>query len=732
MRRRIVAIGMSLIFISSLVVVIDSSIQIAEGSPIIYVDDEPGEGPDNPLENYISIQDAIDNATAGDTIFVYNGTYYENVGIYKAINLYGESKENTIIHGGGNGDTVRITSDGVDLQGFNIIRGGSQILEDAGLELFEVNNCKVLNNNISLNHMFGIKMEGSNYNNISNNVLFSNVMRGISIEGSSENTFYNNFFNKNEFGMYLDWANYNNIIKNNISKNDYGIICQGSDDNFFTDNILRYNDKLGFFLADSNEATLINNTMVKDGILIYGFWSVGYTITHTIDTSNTVDGKPVHYLKNQKGGTVPSGAGQVILANCKNVTVENQELTNGDDGIELVYSSNNIIKKNNVLSHDMRGILLIKSHNNLIVDNNASKNLEGICIIESNQNTINNNTVLQNIYRGISLEESDSNNISSNLISNHDFHGLELRLSSHNNISSNKITMSNSSEICLNQIADYNIIRNNTLYSSRGLGIDIKSSDYNHIYHNNIIANSHNQAWDDGDNNLWDNGYPSGGNYWSGYNGVDYFNGPGQNISGSDGIGDTPYVDILGYSCSQDNYPFKTTLRNYLFLYEGWNLISIPFIQSDINLGTILASISGSYDAVQWYNTTDSQDHWKHNHTKKPSHLIDLYNIDHKIGFWIHIIEPGGVLFEYFGIKPAVNQTIKLNSGWNLVGYPSLANHNRSIGLNNIEFGRDINLIQGYDAKTKTWHNLGSKDCFIRGRGYWVHALAKVIWEVPI
>jgi len=47
---------------------------------------------------------------------------------------------------------------------------------------------------------------------------------------------------------------------------------------------------------------------------------------------------------------------------------------------------------------------------------------------------------------------------------------------------------------------------------------------------------------------VWDDGYPSGGNYWSDYVGVDLFSGPYQNITGCDGIGDTPIL-------FRDRYP---------------------------------------------------------------------------------------------------------------------------------------------------------------------------------
>ncbi len=59
-------------------------------------------------------------------------------------------------------------------------------------------------------------------------------------------------------------------------------------------------------------------------------------------------------------------------------------------------------------------------------------------------------------------------------------------------------------------------------------------------------------AFSSGISNIWDDGYPSGGNYWSDYNGTDLFSGPHQNETGSDGIGDTPYLIRFD---SQDNYP---------------------------------------------------------------------------------------------------------------------------------------------------------------------------------
>ncbi|UCG68393.1 MAG: hypothetical protein JSV09_11335 [Thermoplasmata archaeon] len=169
-----------------------------------------------------------------------------------------------------------------------------------------------------------------------------------------------------------------------------------------------------------------------------------------------------------------------------------------------------------------------------------------------------------------------------------------------------------------------------------------------------------------------------------------------------------------------------------IFLYSGWNLISIPYIQPDTDLSTVLSSISGSYDAIQRYNASDTNGPWKHNCSSKPSHLNDLGSIHHTSGFWIHITELEGIPFQYYGLQPTQNQTINLDLGWNMVGYPSLTSYNRTEGLYNLTFDQEIDLIQWYDAQTKTWHDLNENDYFVPGRGYWIHAKVECEWEVPL
>ena len=104
--------------------------------------------------------------------------------------------------------------------------------------------------------------------------------------------------------------------------------------------------------------------------------------------------------------------------------------------------------------------------------------------------------------------------------------------------------------ITFNQFYNNTII-NNTIGFFVSNMEEVPQTCWNRIYHNLFIRNGI-QAVEYMNDNYWDNGYPSGGNYWSDYLGADQNHGPGQNQSGSDGIGDTPYTI---YANGVDRYP---------------------------------------------------------------------------------------------------------------------------------------------------------------------------------
>jgi len=117
-----------------------------------------------------------------------------------------------------------------------------------------------------------------------------------------------------------------------------------------------------------------------------------------------------------------------------------------------------------------------------------------------------------------------------------------------------------------------NIISGNNITNSEYSGIYLHDSFSNMIFHNNLI-NNQNQIHLWAANVTWDDGYPSGGNYWSDYNGVDEYSGVNQDEPGSDGISDTPYIIDAN---NKDNYP----LMKYFIVPEfpSWPILPLFMI----------------------------------------------------------------------------------------------------------------------------------------------------------
>ncbi|MCK4613171.1 MAG: right-handed parallel beta-helix repeat-containing protein, partial [Thermoplasmata archaeon] len=121
-----------------------------ENRTIWYVDDDaPDEGNGSREHPFNKIQDAIDAAEEGGTIYVWKGVYYENVVVNKTVNLVGNGSADTKIYGGGNGDVVVITADKVIISGFRVTNSGT-IPGDAGIKVTSNNNT-ISSNNCSYN-----------------------------------------------------------------------------------------------------------------------------------------------------------------------------------------------------------------------------------------------------------------------------------------------------------------------------------------------------------------------------------------------------------------------------------------------------------------------------------------------------------------------------------------------------------------------------------------------------
>ena len=190
-----------------------------------------GSGPGN----YSTIQEAIDNASYMDTIFVYSGIYYEHVKIYTSVILIGEDKESTIIDAGGSGDVICVTADNVKIAGFSIINSGSYWLE-AGIELNRIEHC-IITDNIISNCGFGIAPFITTDVTISINTIKDNDF-GISAHVTSYSNITKNSIVNNRRGIYLNEVSFSKISKNNFIDNErhlsfYGVFRNKINDNYW-------------------------------------------------------------------------------------------------------------------------------------------------------------------------------------------------------------------------------------------------------------------------------------------------------------------------------------------------------------------------------------------------------------------------------------------------------------------------------------------------------------------
>ena len=363
-----------------------------------------GDGPGN----YSRIQDAVDAAADGDTVFVYGegSPYNEHIIIGKSLTLLGEDKTTTILDRFQNERIITIIHDDVTVEGFTI-----QNSELAGIFVeggyFHIN---IYNNIIKNNPSIGIQSEFGTYINISYNLIIDNN-HGLSFWGKNSKIIGNTFVN-NSLMIYESY-NCNNEIRNNT--------LNGKP-------ILYLENKADQVIEDAGAVILVNciNITVKNSHFSYG---------------------------------------NVLLDHTNNCNIINNTFNTGGTSIYLHYSSTNRIKNN-----DIGGIIIVIWYSNYnIIENNIAHLIR---IYEySNNNTIANNSILgridicfssdHNLFKNNTMNSVTNQWCNSNTFLDNEFNGY-LRLDD----SYNYIIKNNSFTNCglsLKEDTHSNIVENNTV-----------------------------------------------------------------------------------------------------------------------------------------------------------------------------------------------------------------------------------------------------------------------------
>jgi len=233
-------------------------------------------------------------------------------------------------------------------------------------------------------------------------------------------TVNNSGSNPGDAGIELDNVQNCNIYDNNVSGNNHGIHLDSSDNAAITANTI-WNNGRGLVLASSVNCVVDNNTFTGNGIVIEGDSQAALSTwnTHTIDATNTANGRPIYYYKDATGVTVPGDAAQVLLANCTGFEISGLNLSGADVGIELGASTYVNITLSAIRYNNVMGIYLNYSTSISIIRNNVSNNGYGLYLDDATLVTIENNSVSTNSLYGAYITGSSG----SNRIFHNDFMG---------------------------------------------------------------------------------------------------------------------------------------------------------------------------------------------------------------------------------------------------------------------------------------------------------------------
>jgi len=404
-------------------------------------------------------------------------------------------------------------------------------------------------------------------------------------------------------GISLDSSSFNTVSGNTITNNDYGVWITGSSNNNNVSGNTITNSGWGnggvcLYLSSSNN-TVSGNTITNSSEAIWLYESSNYnrisgnTITNTnwgIDLAESCSGNTVS--GNNITNSYYVGVGLLDLSS-NNTVCGNLITNNGDIGVGLRRSSFNTVSGNNITNSEISVALIYSSLNNTVSDNRLMDfNGFGVGFWNASYNIISENLIIglnggELKGCGISLMDFSHHNI----IFGHDEWGT-------------KCIAGNEVGIELTDGAHDNTIFENMLVLNR-FQVYLRNASNNRFYHDRFTAGQfhvYDESWDDPgippSVNTWDDGYPSGGNYWSGHTKIDEYHGPSQDQLGGDGIADTPYVIDDN---NEDRYPLTLT-SPYNVTIKAYCNTDATDLSVSLTKDISTETVDSSGDAG-WYNS---------------------------------------------------------------------------------------------------------------------------------
>jgi parallel beta-helix repeat protein len=170
--------------------------------------------------DYTTIQEAINNAVSGDTVFVNPGTYIENVVVDRSILLVGADSSSAIIDAGNAGHAIDIVAGGVTITGFTLTNASNQ---DAAVHAIDVDGIGIKGNIISGNGSFGIHTTHSDWSRIRGNRISDNGNSGIILYRSTSSVIDSNVLFNTNIGVQLERCSGDSVVGNTFSDTYIGV-----------------------------------------------------------------------------------------------------------------------------------------------------------------------------------------------------------------------------------------------------------------------------------------------------------------------------------------------------------------------------------------------------------------------------------------------------------------------------------------------------------------------------
>ncbi|TFF90389.1 MAG: hypothetical protein EU548_03260, partial [Promethearchaeota archaeon] len=433
------------------------------------------------------------------------------------------------------------------IQNCTCINSGDEI-SDAGINLKNARNGKLVQNNCSLNGNAGIIVENSNNCSLTHNIVEDNDYEGIYVFNSQNITLnYNNVSSNGQYGifvkencantvimhnlitlnsyygLYLESTDNCTIYRNNVSENgvsgfmlylcdghnitenegnnnQYGIYLLEGDQNVIVNNTFNDNSYYGVYIQDSNDNIVSLNELQGNDQLYYVDNCAGSAVGF-----NLHDGKYTALKIDANGGTSMAFTWEQALTMpwCSGAGIWNNPYILSDftvDGLGnldaiFIKDSSDFFRIQNCTcvnsGNNKAGIHLFNTDNGLLIDNNCSANYYGIRLTLSANNTLSENWAEYNSYAGIYISDSHNNTIVNNLANANSFYGIELIADQthDNNLSLNQIHMNNYDGIYIWSAGISNLLSFNNITNNRYDGIYVGKTNQLMVTNNNIEDN---------------------------------------------------------------------------------------------------------------------------------------------------------------------------------------------------------------------------------------------------